>query len=565
MSYNGPFPQTVKEGGTGANALTGVLTGNGTSAFTASTVTNHGVLVGGASNSVGSTGVGSTGQVLQGNTGANPTYSTATYPSIATGTGTILRADGTNWVATTATYPATTTVNQILFSSAANVVGGITAGIDGVLISNHATGVPSWLANSATPGFILTANAGAPPSWQASAASSITLTGDTGGGLTGNSFTFNAHTNSGSSVFFTGTGTTLSLKVTDANNNTIIGSGAGNGSITGITNVGLGDNVLAANGAGGHNTAIGSDALQSATAPESNIAIGKNAGSNYATTESSNILIGSNGTLGDTNKIRIGIQGATTGQQNACFIAGITGVTTNVANRQLVTVNSSTTQVGTSAFSVVKQIFTSSGTYTPTSGMVYCILECVGGGGAGGGSGSASAGFQVSAGGGGGGGYARLVASSATIGASQTVTVGAAGTAGTAGNNPGGNGGDTSVGSLCIGKGGTGGGGSTGGAVAAGGAGGVAGTGDITFPGQQGMGGGFLLSSSGSGTIAGGGNSYFGTGGNPVTLSASNGTGTAGSLYGGGGGAGMSFNAGGNVAGAAGAKGVVFITEYVIA
>lgn len=32
----------------------------------------------------------------------------------------------------------------------------------------------------------------------------------------------------------------------------------------------------------------------------------------------------------------------------------------------------------------VIQKFTASGTYTPTSGMIFCIIECVGGGGAGG-------------------------------------------------------------------------------------------------------------------------------------------------------------------------------------
>lgn len=147
-------------------SLTGILTANGASPLTASAVTQFGVLCGGASNAVSSTGVGATGQVLQGNSGANPTYSTATYPSVATTTGTILRADGTNWVRTTATYPATTTADQILYSSATNTIGEITAGIDGVLVSSH-VGVPSWLANSGTPGFVLTANAGAPPSWQA--------------------------------------------------------------------------------------------------------------------------------------------------------------------------------------------------------------------------------------------------------------------------------------------------------------------------------------------------------------------------------------------------------------
>ncbi len=61
----------------------------------------------------------STGKVLQGSgVGVAPVYSTATYPSTATGTGTILRADGTNWVATTATFPDTAgTAGNVLQSN----------------------------------------------------------------------------------------------------------------------------------------------------------------------------------------------------------------------------------------------------------------------------------------------------------------------------------------------------------------------------------------------------------------------------------------------------------------
>lgn len=83
----------------------GIVTNTGT-AFSSSTVTQHGVLVGGASNAVASTSVGSTGQVLQANTGADPTYSTATYPSTAGTSGNILTSDGTNWNSTAASGAA---------------------------------------------------------------------------------------------------------------------------------------------------------------------------------------------------------------------------------------------------------------------------------------------------------------------------------------------------------------------------------------------------------------------------------------------------------------------------
>jgi len=83
-----------------------------------------------------------TGKVLQGaGVGTAPTFSTATYPSTATGTGTILRADGTNWAATTATYPTTTTANQILYSSATNTISEITTANNAILTTNG-SGVP---------------------------------------------------------------------------------------------------------------------------------------------------------------------------------------------------------------------------------------------------------------------------------------------------------------------------------------------------------------------------------------------------------------------------------------
>jgi len=86
---------------------------------------------------------GSAGQMLRSGGAAAPTWSTATFPSTATTTGTILRANGTNWVATTATYPTTTTANQILYSSAANTIAEITTANNQVLVTNG-TGVPSF-------------------------------------------------------------------------------------------------------------------------------------------------------------------------------------------------------------------------------------------------------------------------------------------------------------------------------------------------------------------------------------------------------------------------------------
>lgn len=204
---------------------------------------------------------------------------------------------------------------------------------------------------------------------------------------------------------------------------------------------------------------------------------------------------------------------------------------------------------------VVKQTFTSSGTYTPTSNMKYCEIECWGGGGGGGGTANAPSGQTIWSSGGGAGSYSRTIATAATVGVSQTVTIGAAGLAGGVAG-AGGNGGDTSVGAICIGKGGTGGTGAAGG----GGLGGVAGTGDLTGTGQPGASG---ANSNGTSAItynsAGGSTSIGGGGLSPGGQS----NGTAGTGFGSGGSGGASISLGGAVSGGAGTKGYVFITEYI--
>jgi hypothetical protein len=121
-------------------------------------------------------GPGSAGQLFQSNgSGSAPAYTTATYPAIATGTGTLLRADGTNYVASTATFADTYAASTMLYSNGANTVTGLATANNGVLVTSNA-GVPSWLANSGVPGYVLTANSGASPSWQpASSAGAVLL------------------------------------------------------------------------------------------------------------------------------------------------------------------------------------------------------------------------------------------------------------------------------------------------------------------------------------------------------------------------------------------------------
>jgi hypothetical protein len=120
-----------------------------------------------------------------------------------------------------------------------------------------------------------------------------TINGDTGS-ATGSTVTLNANSNSGSSVNFSASGATVDLNVTDANFNTIIGTGAGNGSITGTGNVMLGYQAFAAAGGDTNNIGIGYQALNGANGSVNNVAIGLLAASTSNFQGIRNVLIGNN-------------------------------------------------------------------------------------------------------------------------------------------------------------------------------------------------------------------------------------------------------------------------------
>lgn len=230
---------------------------------------------------------------------------------------------------------------------------------------------------------------------------------------------------------------------------------------------------------------------------------------------------------------------------------------------------------GGSGFSqIVVQTFTSSGTYTPTPNMSYCIVEVVGGGGGSGGlaaPGTTATRYAIS-GSGGGGGYARKVFDSATIGASQSITIGAGGTAAAAGNNAGGAGGTTTFGSTLLQA--TGGAGGPGGASLTSGAtqthnavnNGVGTLGDVNLSGCSFP----SMYVGGVGIFNGQGGTSFYSLGVPPFMTA---TGTnqvnsaiAGVVYGGGarGANTRSTSLQAAQAGAAGSAGIVIITEFII-
>jgi len=185
------------------------------------------------------------------------------------------------------------------------------------------------------------------------------INGDVGS-VSGAVVSFIARVNSGSSVEFVGTGSTMFLDVTDANINTLIGNNTGNDSLTGTYNTGLGGTVLTSLTTGSYNEMIGAGSGSLITTGSYNIGIGYDAGFSYTSSESSNILLNNTGTISESNTLRIGAgTGTGNGDLNRAFISGIEGITVSTADQVLV-INSSN-QIGAIAHGSSGQILTSAG------------------------------------------------------------------------------------------------------------------------------------------------------------------------------------------------------------
>jgi hypothetical protein len=91
-------------------------------------------------------------------------YSTASAGAILSGTATasqvLLSGASTTPSWSTATYPTTTTINQILYSSSANTIAGLATANSGVLVTNG-SGVPSISTGGQIPGTTTNNNANA--------------------------------------------------------------------------------------------------------------------------------------------------------------------------------------------------------------------------------------------------------------------------------------------------------------------------------------------------------------------------------------------------------------------
>ena len=129
----------VAGGGTGANTLTGILTGNGTSAVTANAVTQHGILIGGASNAASSLGVATNGQLAIGSTGADPVLAT-----LASAGGTVAITNGAGSI----NLEVASSVG-VVWAANANTTISVTPG-NGYIIT-AATAITATLPTSGSP------------------------------------------------------------------------------------------------------------------------------------------------------------------------------------------------------------------------------------------------------------------------------------------------------------------------------------------------------------------------------------------------------------------------------
>jgi len=303
-----------------------------------------------------------------------------------------------------------------------------------------------------------------------------------------------------------------------------------------------------------------------------------------------------------TSAVAVTTSGTGISSFNVCYLSGLTssaisigaGTTVNLNNT---TVNSSNTNAiagsGTltaseiifdgnssriqstltfikkyaSSFQYIStQTFTSNGTYTPSPGMKYCLVEVWGGGGGGAGCPVSGATTVSSGGGGGGGGYGKGIFTANQIGASQAVTIGTGG-AGGVGNAAGGAGNTSSLGALISAGGGSGGANAGAGSIVAvsGGPGGSGGSGGYYhIDGGDGGAAFSVYNAAGSGTSGGqGGSSGAGGGGGAQSAggSATSNNGSAGAKGGGGSGA---CNTESQPArnGGAGGDGYMAITEF---
>ncbi len=312
--------------------------------------------------------------------------------------------------------------------SQAGIIAGSGGGMLVFTLTGNTGGPVSPLANNiniiGAGGLTITGNPGTGTlTVTGGGASSIDITGDTGGTLTGDSFTFSGGTtglsfdgavttetlsitnlnlpanavsmgvysqgiitvggdrflmnygptnvflgsqaanttlNSGTAVFNIGIGYQSLLGLTLAGTTTSVGAFSGTALTSGSANCMYGYNSGSSLTIGYNNTFVGFESGKSITSGFENIFIGKSTGQSNTTTSNSNIYIGNTGIVGvESHTIRIGTHGSTDAQQNTAYMAGIRLAV--VSGPQMVTIGSDN-QLGSQVFPVGVQWVDETGT-----------------------------------------------------------------------------------------------------------------------------------------------------------------------------------------------------------
>lgn len=329
--------------------------------------------------------------------------------------------------------PSTVSANSMLFASSSTVVTQL-APVDGAVLTSSIAGFPTWLAPG-TAGAVL--QSGTTPAWSPYTFPPAPLVAN---------------------ELFVAASTTAMTQLATANNSILGTNGSGVPAFTqtlpGAVQISVasinsgagasgttfyrGDGTWAApSGSGTVNSGLAGQvafyaANGTAVSGESEVSLAQG-GTNAA-------LTASNGGIVYSTASALSILGGTA-TAGLALLSGASGAPIWSTNKPITKINLVT--------------ITTSGTYTPSPGLVEAFVEVCAGGGSCALTTSTGGQFAVS-GGGGGGGYAAALLSAATIGASQVATVGLGGIAPV--TNSGGNtGGNSSLGTLVVATGGLGG------------------------------------------------------------------------------------------------------------